>query len=232
MQNLIFRRTFLLPLALLALTAAARPVHAEEPGRGLTEQFEINYLRFIINHHFSALRMTELAAGTQQTAPTAEISPEAGTSPTPNLPPTEAKADLDELKSLARRTNRAQREEILEAQGLLLEIYGIDHQPRISPTNQSRIDILEQARAGSNFDISFMEVFSRHHFTAAARSGKCLVASDIGHVDLRTYCQGIVNAQVIEINSMRGLLCEVYGICDYQPLVGLKGEHTGDLAAD
>lgn len=46
----------------LALSAFTPPVHAVEPGRGLTARFEIAYLKMIADHHLSALRMTELAA--------------------------------------------------------------------------------------------------------------------------------------------------------------------------
>jgi len=34
------------------------------PGRGLTRDFEIQFIENTIDRHFSALRMTELAAGT------------------------------------------------------------------------------------------------------------------------------------------------------------------------
>ncbi len=196
------------------------------PGRGLARDFEINYLTFIINHHFAALRMTELNAGTQQTAPTPDISPNDNITPSPNFAPTQAKATLPELKSLARRANRTQREEILEAQRLLREFYGMEHQPRISPENQQRIDILERTPPGEAFNANFIEVFSRHHYTATTRSSACIVASDVKHIDLERYCQGIVAGQLRQIDIMRHLLCSEYQICDYQPLVGLKGRHA------
>lgn len=55
----------------LALAAIASTAFANGPGRGATATFEKNYLVFIIDHHYSALRMTELAAGTdtQRNAP-------------------------------------------------------------------------------------------------------------------------------------------------------------------
>jgi len=117
----------LFTLALL-LSVVALPTRADEPGRGITAQFEINYLKFFADHHFAALRMTELAAGTDLTRD-AEISPNEGNSPTPNEPMTPAKATINDIKSLARRTNRVQREEILEAQKYLREWYKIEYQP-------------------------------------------------------------------------------------------------------
>ena len=38
--------------------------HAESPGRGQIGPFEVSYFESIIDHHYSALQMTELAAGT------------------------------------------------------------------------------------------------------------------------------------------------------------------------
>lgn len=202
-------------------------VKADEPGRGLTRQFEIDYLKFIINHHFSALRMTELAAGTDAVRD-AEISPNEGTSPTPNFPTTHAKATIDDIKSLARGANRMQWEEILRAQGFLRDWYGINYHPRISPINRVRIEILERAQAGDEFNHLFLEVFSRHHYTAMTRTLECQVASELKHQALERYCRGIVNTQLNEIAEMREMLCDRYQICDYQPLRGIKGRHSGD----
>lgn len=69
-----FRLLLTVTLTIGTLAVAPAPVKADEPGRGLTRQFEINYLKFIADHHFSALRMTELAAGTDAVRD-AEISP-------------------------------------------------------------------------------------------------------------------------------------------------------------
>lgn len=201
-------------------------VRADTPGRGITAQFEIDYLKFIADHHFSALRLTELAAGTDLTRD-AEISPNEGTSPSPNRPMTPAKATINDIKSLARMANRTQREEILTAQGFLRDWYGIEYQPHISSENNMRIQILEQATAGDQFNHYFLETFSRHHYAAMTRSLECQVAADPNHKALQRYCRGIVNTQLNEIDAMRDLLCNRYQICDYQPLVGLKGQHSG-----
>ena len=83
---------------LTALSVSA--VSADEPGRGLTATFEQNYLKFIIDHHYSALRMTELAAGTDLQREAA-ISPTEGTSPTPSTAAIQGKAHSDEIKSMA-----------------------------------------------------------------------------------------------------------------------------------
>lgn len=205
---------------------ASSPARAEEPGRGLTAHFEIAYLKFISDHHFSALRMTELAAGTDTTRDAA-ISPMEGTSPTPDKSPVQAKALSEELKSLARRNNRMQREEILAALGFLRDWYGVEYRPRIDRRGQAQIALLEQAPAGAEFDHLFMEVLSRHHFLALEPSTRCQVAREIRHEMLQRYCSGIVHSQINDISDMREMLCRDFQICDYQPLVGLKGRHSG-----
>ena len=75
---------------------------ADEPGRGRTGPFEVRFLQFTIDHHFVALRITELAAGGDPVR-SVVVSPEDKTSPTPGFSPSPAKATLDDLKSLARR---------------------------------------------------------------------------------------------------------------------------------
>ncbi len=213
--------------ALGAVTlGAASAVPADEPGRGLTASFEIRYLKFIVDHHYAALRMTELAAGTDATRDAA-ISPAEGTSPTPSTTAVQAKAVSDELKSMARRNNRMQREEILTGLSFLHDWYGIDYLPRVREMNSQQIALLEKAPAGASFDHLFMEVLSRHHFTALEPSSRCQAASDISHDALHRYCSGIVHAQINDIQDMREMLCKQFNICDYQPTVGLKGRHSG-----
>lgn len=108
--SLAFQSFLAFVFALGTLASMPALARADEPGRGRTAQFEIDYLKFIINHHYSALRMTELAAGTD-TVRDAEISTNEGASPAPNFSPTPAKATIDDIKSLARGANRMQRED-------------------------------------------------------------------------------------------------------------------------
>jgi uncharacterized protein (DUF305 family) len=214
---------------IMAMSAAAGLIStasADEPGRGLTADFEQHYLKFIIDHHYSALRMTELAAGTDLQRQAA-ISPTEGTSPTPNTNSTQAKAQSDEIKSMARRNNRMQREEILTAQGFLRDWYGVTYKPHLTAMNQAQIALLEKVQPGASFDHLFMEVLSRHHFMALGPSSQCQVASEITHDQLHRYCSGIVHSQINDIQDMREMLCKQFSVCDYQPLVGLKGRHSG-----
>lgn len=212
-------------LALVSITTfTGSSAHAKEPGRGLTAQFEIDYLQFIIDHHFAALRMTELAAGTEQQNPSAEIREDERVPPTPGFSPTPAKARLEALKSLARRNNRMQREELLMAQQMLRDWYGIRYQPRI------RRDARRNRQARSDPGWPKLRhrvhgVFSRHHLAAAQLSLECMVGSELRHFDLKRFCHQIVEAQVASIDEMRHRLCDTYNICDYQPSGGIDGQH-------
>ena len=60
------------------IVGACAPTLADEPGRGWSADFEKRYLRMIIDHHYSALRITELAAGTDKVGTVFAISAETG----------------------------------------------------------------------------------------------------------------------------------------------------------
>lgn len=214
-------------LALCASVVVATPVFADSPGRGLTAQFEKDYLAFIIDHHYSALRITELAAGTDPQRDPQINHPEEGVAPTPDTSVTPAKADNEEIKSMARAANRMQREEILKAQKFLRDWYGVSHTPALSAEGQQQIQLLEQTSAGAQFEQTYLQVFSAHHYHALSPSLDCQVKSDIQHDRLQHYCDGIVHNQTREINEMRKMLCDQFGICDYQPTAGIRGQFNG-----
>lgn len=201
---------------IVAMLSAGALVYADGPGRGNTAPFEREFLQFIMDHHFSALRATELAAGTDMTRD-ATISPAEGTSPSPDFPSTPAKAASDEIKSMARRANRVQREEILAANRMLRMWYGISYQPKLSGSGRAMIQTLESTPAGTNFDRTFLMLLSRHHFTALTSSIECLTGRELTHDELQRYCRGIVEAQLLEIDDMRHMLCRDFSVCDFLP---------------
>jgi uncharacterized protein (DUF305 family) len=204
----------------LALVAFAGTAAADGPGRGATASFEKNYLVFIIDHHYSALRMTELAAGTdtQRNAPVS--NPSEGTSPTPGFGASVAKASDDQIRSMSRQANRTQREEIMRAQRFLHDWYGMQHTPQLTPDGQRMIATLESTPAGSQFNQVFLRTFSTHHLSALAPSLHCQVKSDIAHDPLHRYCENIVVTQKNGINDMREMLCKQYGDCGFVPGAG------------
>jgi uncharacterized protein (DUF305 family) len=219
-------------MSLVTLPAA----HADGPGAGITASFEVDFLRMMIDHHYSALRLTELAAGTDPQR-NGQISATEGTSPTPGFAATPAKATLDDIRSLARRNNRMQREEILNFQSMLREWYGIDYQPKLRPDGRHMIDVLEQAKPGADFNHLFLEVFSRHHFNMLQPASACVTGSDLTHEELRRECRTMWMAQIADIEMMRGELKKHFGISDYQPFrkhevmgerpSAPRGRHTG-----
>jgi uncharacterized protein (DUF305 family) len=213
-----YRNTHVWVIAVLLVGTAVTTI-ADTPGRGRTAAFEINYLRFIINHHFSALRMSELAAGTDAVRDAA-TTPAEGTAPTEGFPTTPSKSRLDEIKSMARMANRMQREEIGMAQQMLREWYNVEHRPVVTPEGQRLIDAVEAAASGRPFDQAFLMNFSRHHYMALQPSLDCQIHRELEHDKLDRYCRGIVHAQVNEITEMRMMLCREFSLCDYQPSQG------------
>jgi len=209
-------------LSLGVLAASAGIAHADGPGRGNTAHFEKNYLVFIINHHYSALRMTELAAGTDPMRDPQIAAPQEGTSPTPGFGATPAKASDDEIRSMARMGNREQREEIARAQRMLREWYGIQYQPQLTPDGRRMIAMLEATPTGSQFNQVFLRSFSNHHLGALAPSLHCTVKSDLNHDGLQRYCENIVIVQKNGINDMREMLCKKYADCGFIPMTGDK----------
>jgi uncharacterized protein (DUF305 family) len=209
-------------LAGLSLVAIAGTAFADGPGRGATASFEKNYLVFIIDHHYSALRMTELAAGTdtQRNAPV--NNPTEGTAPTPGFGASVAKATDEKIRSMSRQANRTQREEIMQAQRFLRDWYGIQHQPQLANDAQKMIAMLDSTPAGAQFNQTFLRMFSNHHLSALAPSLHCQVKSDIAHDSLHRYCENIVVTQTNGINDMREMLCKEYGDCGFVPATGDK----------
>ncbi len=224
------------PLLYLVAASFALTALADSPGRGVTARFEVDFMQMSIDHHFAALRMTELAAGTDLQR-TGAITPGEGTSPTQGFAATRAKATLDDIKSLARRNNRMQREEIMTLQGFLRNWYGINYQPKIRPESQTMINLPERAQPGDDFNHTFFEVFSRHHFSLMQPVNGCMTGSDLEHFDLRRACNGMWHSQIADIDEMRHELAKHYRIVDYQPFDGEsplatsttapRGQHTG-----
>jgi uncharacterized protein (DUF305 family) len=193
--------------------AAATPAMADTPGRSTTAQFEKSYLVFIINHHYSALRMTELAAGTDRTRDAALNNPSEGTAPSPEFGTTPAKSTDEQIRSMARQANRVQREEIGKAQHFLRDWYGMRHDPVLTAEARKMIEMLEHMPAGAQFDSVFLRSFSNHHLSALAPSLHCQVKSDLLHDGLRRYCDDIVVTQKNSIKDIaRDTMQKVLGL--------------------
>lgn len=183
-----------------AITSPPNPA-TDEPG----------FMEFVIDHHFSALRMTELAAGTANTAPT------------PGFPPTPAKGTDPLVFDISTMNNMMQREEISTLQTFLQSFYNISYQPQLAPSGQTLINVLDQAPAGNPFNVAFLEAFSDHHFSLLGPAEQC--AASAPHGELRQVCSDMVASQSRDIMEMGSQLCEQYGICGFRP-VALAPDQT------
>ena len=185
---------------LLPVTARAVPL-LQAP----TFANEAQYLEFTIDHHFSALRMTELAAGTSTVGSTSNF---AGA---PDVyAATPAKATDPVALQVAIMANAAQRREIVEGLNFLQTYFGINFIPTLQPPLQPLVSYLDTAASGDPFNIAFLEDFSGHHATLIPASQQCTTAAP--HADVQAYCSSIVASQMMQINLMRTELASVYGI--------------------
>jgi Cu(I)-responsive transcriptional regulator len=185
----------LLPAAAHAVPFLQAPTFADE----------VQYLEFTIDHHYSALRMTELAAGTSTVGSTSDF---AGA---PDVfPATPAKATDPVALQVATMANAAQRREIVEGQGFLRTYYGINFIPTLEPPLQPLVSYLDAAAPGDPFNVAFLEDFSGHHATLVPASQECATAAP--HADVQAYCASIVVSQTRQITQMRTELADVYGI--------------------
>ena len=192
-----------LTLAGLLPAAVAHAVPMNEPPPFVNE---VQYLEFAINHHFSALRITELAAGTAAVGSTSNF---AGA---PDIfPATPAKATDPVALQVATMANAGQRREIVEGQDFLRTYYGIsNYTPTLQPSLAPVVSYLDAAAAGDTFNVAFLEAFSGHHATLTPPSQQCETLAP--HADVRAYCTGIADTQTMEISQMRIELANVYGI--------------------
>ncbi|MGQ9424430.1 DUF305 domain-containing protein [Gilvimarinus sp. F26214L] len=233
----IFSQFARIVLFFTPVVALLSPAVFAQPGRGATAEFERGFLEYIIDHHYSALRMTEIAAGTDPQRDAAVTSDE-GTSPSPDTEAVESKALDEAVRSLARQNNRAKREHILTAQRYLRDWYGVEYNPQVSDEAREAINALQEAQPGDDFDQVFLENFSRHQYQALTPSLDCVVGSDVEHTELIRFCHGMLDSATKAIQDMREHLAERFAVQDFQPFppAGDDGQpgtrENGDLDED
>lgn len=186
------------------MSVAAHAVPMTQPP---TFRDEVSYLEFTIDHHFTALRMTELAAGT------ATVGSSSNYAGSPNVfAPTPAKATDPVALAIAAMANMGQRREIVEGQAFLQTYYGISYAPSVQSYLAPPVEFVDQSTAGDPFNIAFLETFSGHHATLIPSSQECAIAAP--NAPVRNYCANIVASQTRQIGQMRAELASVYGIVD------------------
>ena len=116
----------------LTIVGAAKG-HAYALMPGATGEFEEEYLQFILDHHYSGLRPTELAAGTDSVGRT-ESAPYLGNPA--SYPPTPQKGTDPVVLEIASMSNEAQRREIHTGQGFLQSWYGYTATLDVPPSGQ------------------------------------------------------------------------------------------------
>lgn len=203
---------------LLALSAA--PARADAIIPGATGAFEVEYLNFILDHHWSGLRATELAAGSVPDSTAANVPPTINPYPgsPESFPPVAGKATNEVVLDIAPKSNESQRMEIEEGQGFLQDWYGVSATLEVPPSGAELISILDAAAPGDPFNIAFLTNFSMHHIMAIARSLECVERA--GHAELRDYCSNIVQMQTMDVQRMRAELLNEYGIRFDTPIPG------------
>lgn len=190
-------------MTLLALTGTHGTVSAAPISGYVNEE---NFLEFTIDHHFSALRMTELAAGTATVGSSSNF---AG-SPI-SFPPSPQKATDPVALAIAVAANAAQRSDTLKMEGFLNVYYGISNfPPMILPENQVMIDKLDADPAGDPFNIDFLELFTVHHAELLPFAQEC--SAEAPHADVRDLCSNMVSSQSRQIAQMEAELRDRYGI--------------------
>ncbi|MGE3740769.1 MAG: DUF305 domain-containing protein [Geminicoccaceae bacterium] len=221
------------PIALLVV--APLSALADQPPRP-DRSVRVELLKLSIDHHCTAMRMTELLAGTDPKRDAA-IPPTEGTAPTHGFGATQVDASLNDLRPLMRRDNRMQREEIVTLQTCLREWYGIAYEPQLWPDGAELIRRLAQSGRGDAFEHVFLETFHRYHRTLLRPLDGCLTGSDPAHHDLRRLCSQMWHGQTADIEEMRQELERHFAIADFwslpdaQPLGSMDGpprsQHDG-----
>ena len=144
---------------------------------------EINYMEFTIDHHAMGVMMAQMCV---------------------------EKAIHEELRELCQRNAEAQSREMAMLQGWLETWYGITYEPHVTPGDEQMMEMMA-ALEGAEFEIEFMEIFSRHHHQIVQRS--LPVVDQAVHPELAALASQIVEAQTRDIRLMLSWLCEWYDSC-------------------
>ena len=145
--------------------------------------FEIPYMEQTIDHHAMGVMMATLCL---------------------------QKAFHAELVELCRMERETQQREIQELQSWLQEWYGITYEPRMQPGDERMMEKLA-ALSPEEFEMEFLEMFSRHHWIIIHRS--IPIARDAIHDELEQMARNIVTNQYENVRKMRTWLCDWYGKC-------------------
>lgn len=177
----------------LAATEMATPAKADGPApKRKTAQFEINFLKSMIDHHFMAVMMAETC---------------------------QEQAIHPELFQLCEQIETTQSEEIAMMQGWLLEWYGIDYEPQMTEEMEQQVAHLASL-SGAEYEIAFLHHMIEHHEGAVEESADCIKRAY--HEELVELCIAIGATQSEEIELMQDWLCDWYEMCYHDDHQGGK----------
>ena len=163
-----------------AMGAWAAPAAAEEPAPDRsTQQFEIRFMEFTIEHHLMGVEMAELCM--EKTTP----------------PPPEGDATLVERCAVIAE-DQAQEAQML--QDWLRDWYGVEFEPKMSSGQLNKLIKAE----GEEFDIEVAGMFIEHHLRQIKESQKCLERAF--HEELLDLCQHMIAEQSANIIVFRDIL--------------------------
>lgn len=147
-------------------------------------RYEVRFLSMMIDHHYGAVKMSELCAGRT-------VHPE--------------------LQAMCEQMHASQLEEIAMMQAWLKSWYGITHEPMLDRKMQRQVRALS-GLTGAAFEKAFMSMMIPHHSMAVMMSLEAL--NQAYHPELLNMAAMMLGAQGDEIAQMRLWLQQWYGIND------------------
>jgi uncharacterized protein (DUF305 family) len=124
------------------------------------------------------------------------------------------KAIHQELKTLCSQIQTVQNTEIAVMQGWLQQWYSVSYTAQMSNGHMQQMHRMHMMSA-TEFEMEFLKMMIRHHWGAVVQSAICVDRAY--HEELREMCRSIILAQTAEIQRMRTMLCDWYGLCNYGP---------------
>lgn len=147
-------------------------------------RFEIEFLKSMIDHHYGAIKMSELCKGRTVHA---------------------------ELQAMCDNVIMMQTAEIEKMRGWLRSWYNTDEEPSL--TGQARRDVERLARKnGAEFEKDYMITLIGHHAMALMEAAKCL--QEAYHPEMLNMCAEMAAMQGDEIVQLRLWLIQWYQISD------------------
>lgn len=147
-------------------------------------RFEAGFLRTMIDHHFGAVKMSELC---------------------------DSRIVHPELQEMCENIITNQTAEIQTMQGWLQSWYGMTHEPRLDHRTRKQVEKLSRI-TGEEFEKTYMAVMIEHHSVAAKMAISCL--NEAYHAEMLNMCAEMLAMQGDEIVQLRLWLQQWYGIAD------------------